>query len=74
MSKIFSLDSSVQDQKGGTTADLLKYTRQLIDALNKRPEIARATTSFDTKFPQYLVEVDAAVCKRNGVSPSDVLT
>lgn len=63
----------VQDQKGGTTADLLKYTRQLIDALNKRPEIARATTSFDTKFPQYLVEVDAAVCKRNGVSPSDVL-
>ena len=64
----------VQDQKGGTTADLLKYTRQLIDALNKRPEIARATTSFDTKFPQYLVEVDAAVCKRNGVSPSDVLS
>ena len=63
----------VQDQKGGTTADLLKYTRQLIDALNKRPEIARATTSFDTKFPQYLVEVDAAVCKRNAVSPSDVL-
>lgn len=64
----------VQDQKGGTTADLLKYTRQLIDALNKRQEIARATTSFDTKFPQYLVEVDAAVCKRNGVSPSDVLS
>lgn len=64
----------VQDQKGGTTTDLLKYTRQLIDALNKRPEIARATTSFDTKFPQYLVEVDAAVCKRNGVSPSDVLS
>lgn len=63
----------VQDQKGGTTNDLLKYTRQLIDALNKRPEIARATTSFDTKFPQYLVEVDAAICKRNGVSPSDVL-
>lgn len=64
----------VQDQKGGTTEDLLEYTRQLIDALNKRPEIARATTSFDTKFPQYLVEVDAARCKRNGVSPSDVLS
>ena len=50
----------VQDQKGGTIEDLLKYTRQMIDALNARPEIARATTSFDTKFPQYLVEVDAA--------------
>ena len=63
----------VQDQKGGTTEDLLKYTRQFLEELNKRPEIGRATTSFDTKFPQYLVEVDAARCKRNGVSPSDVL-
>ena len=64
----------VQDQKGGTTEDLLKYTRQFLEALNRRPEIGRATTSFDTKFPQYLVEVDAARCKRNGVSPSDVLS
>ena len=64
----------VQDQKGGTTEDLLKYTRQFIEALNQRPEIGRATTSFDTKFPQYLVEVDAARCKRNGVSPADVLS
>lgn len=63
----------VQDQKGGTTEELLQYTRQFIEELNKRPEIGRATTSFDTKFPQYLVEVDAARCKRNGVSPADVL-
>ena len=47
--------------------------RQMIDVFIARPEIARATTSFDTKFPQYLVEVDAARCKRNGVSPSEVL-
>lgn len=64
----------VQDQKGGTTDDLLKYTRMFIDSLSRRPEIGRATTSFDTKFPQYLVEVDAARCKRNGVSPADVLS
>ncbi len=64
----------VQDQKGGTTEDLLKYTRNFIEELNRRPEIGRATTSFDTKFPQYLVEVDAARCKRNGVSPTDVLS
>lgn len=63
----------VQDQKGGTIEDLLTVTRNMIDKLNARPEIARATTSFDTKFPQYLVEVDAALCKRNGVSPIDVL-
>ena len=28
----------VQDQKGGSIEDLLKYTRQIIDELKKRPE------------------------------------
>lgn len=64
----------VQDKKGGSVDDLLKYTNAFIDAMNKRPEISRAYTTFDTKYPQYMVEVDAALCKRNGVSPSDVLS
>ncbi len=59
----------IQDQKGGSIDDLQKYTRQMIDRLNKRPEVSRAYTTFDTKYPQYLVEVDAALCKRNKVSP-----
>lgn len=63
----------VQDQKGGKIADLQKYTNQIISELQKRPEIARATTSFDTKYPQYLVEVNAATAMRNGVDPGDVL-
>lgn len=64
----------VQDKKGGSVDDLLKYTNTFIDAVNRRPEISRAYTTFDTKYPQYMVEVDAALCKRNGVSPSDVLS
>lgn len=64
----------VQDKKGGSVDDLLKYTNAFIDAVNRRPEISRAYTTFDTKYPQYMVEVDAALCKRNGVSPSDVLS
>lgn len=64
----------VQDKKGGSIDDLLKYTNAFIDAVNRRPEISRAYTTFDTKYPQYMVEVDAALCKRNGVSPSDVLS
>lgn len=63
----------VQDQKGGSIEDLQKITYEMIDKLNRRPEISRAKTSFDMKYPQYLVEVDAIRCKRNGVSPSDVL-
>ena len=64
----------VQDKKGGSTEELLQYTRNFIDELNRRPEVSRAYTTFDTKYPQYLVEVDAALCKRNDVSPSDVLS
>ena len=63
----------VQDQKGGSIEDLESLTRQLIDGLNARPEISRATTTFNTQYPQYLIEVDAVRCKRNGISPSAVL-
>ncbi|MBO4995947.1 MAG: efflux RND transporter permease subunit [Muribaculaceae bacterium] len=64
----------VQDQKGGKIDDLHAITKRIIAELNDRPEIARATTSFDTKYPQYLVEVDAATALRNGVQPNDVLS
>jgi len=63
----------LQDQKGGKLEDLKKLADEFIIELNKRPEIQRAKTSFDTNFPMYLVEVDAVQCKRNGISPSDVL-
>lgn len=64
----------VQDKKGGKTADLYLITQEFIAALNARPEIARAYTSFNINFPQYSVDVDAAKCKRVGVSPSEVLS
>jgi hydrophobe/amphiphile efflux-1 (HAE1) family protein len=64
----------IQDQKGGRLDDLEKITQDFIIELNKRPEVSRAKTSFDSKFPMYLVEVDAAQCKRNGTSPGDVLS
>ena len=64
----------VQDQKGGNLADLEKITKTFIAELNNRPEIMRAKTSFDSSYPMYLVEVDAAMCKRNGISPSNILS
>lgn len=64
----------VQDRAGGSIETLKEHTDKFIAALNARPEVQMAYTTFDTKFPQYLVEVDAARCKRMGVSPSDVLS
>ncbi|MDE6100823.1 MAG: efflux RND transporter permease subunit, partial [Paramuribaculum sp.] len=64
----------VQDRSGKTTDDLLAVTREFIDSLNARPEISRAYTTFDTRYPQYMVEVDAVKCLQMNVAPSDVLS
>lgn len=63
----------VQDRKGGDIETLFGHVNTFIEALNKRPEIQSALTTFDTRFPQYLVEVDAVRCKQTGISPSEVL-
>lgn len=67
------LEIYVQDRKGEDIATLFEHTRAFIQGLKERPEIQSALTTFDTRFPQYLVEVDAARCKRADISPSDVL-
>lgn len=64
----------IQDRSGKTIDELLGVTRMFIDSLNRRPEISRAYTTFDTKYPQYMVEVDAVKCLQAGISPSDVLS
>ena len=71
--RINGFELHVQDKHGGTIQELLDQTNRLIAALNERPEISRAFTNFSLKYPQYRVEVDAALCKRHDVSPSDVL-
>lgn len=68
------LDIYIQDRKGGEVSTLFGHTQNFVKALGQRPEIQSALTTFDTRYPQYLVEVDAASCKRADVSPSDVLS
>ena len=72
--RINGFELHIQDKHGGTIDELFDYTNRLIAALNQRPEISRAFTNFSLKYPQYRLEVDAALCKRRGVSPSDVLS
>ena len=64
----------VQDRAGGDIATLQEHANKFIAGLNQRPEISMVYTSFDTKFPQYMVEVDAVKCQRANVSASDVLS
>ena len=63
----------VQDKQGGDLEALQAVTQQFIGALIQRPEIAMAFSSFDTRYPQYEVSIDAVKAKRAGLSPRDIL-
>jgi hydrophobe/amphiphile efflux-1 (HAE1) family protein len=63
----------VQDHEGGTTEKLMANTNNFIAALQKRPEISQAYTTYSIQYPQYVVDVDAAQCMRYGISPTSVL-
>ena len=64
----------LQDRAGGDLKDFYNVYLQFIGALNQRPEIARAYSTFNINFPQYVVDVDAAKAKRAGVSPNTILS
>ena len=63
----------LQDRKGGDIRDFYNVTQGFLAKLNQRPEVMAAFSSFEVDYVQYVVDVDAAKCKRAGVSPSDIL-
>lgn len=68
-----SLQLNLQDKTGGDMETFYKTSMQFLGALNQHPEIAMAYTSYAMNFPQITVDVDAAKCKRAGISPATVL-
>ena len=69
-----SIEMHLQDRVGGDLDAFYQNTMKFIAAANQCPEVAMAYTTFNPKFPQYEVNVDAAKCKRAGISPSEVLS
>ncbi len=68
-----SIELNMQDKTGGDKKVFYQYVMKFIAALNQRPEIAVAYTSYNMNFPQIAIDVDAAKCKRAGISPSTIL-
>ena len=68
-----SLDLNVQDMTGGDINTLYDNVMRFISALNERPEVAQAYTTFSLDFPQIALDIDAAKCKRAGLAVTDVL-
>ena len=70
-----SIELQLQDKTG--TADkalFYDYTKKFIAELSEHPEVGRCITTYERNFPQFQVEVDAAQCKRAGISPATVLS
>ena len=63
----------LQDRQGGSVSDLNAVAQKMMAELQKRPEIGMAMNSFSDNYPKFKVEVDAAQCKRAGISPQEVL-
>lgn len=65
---------NLQDRTGGDIKVFHEVAKSFLAELEKRPEIESAQTTFNPNFPEYLIDIDAAKCKRAGISPAEVLT
>lgn len=63
----------LQDQKGGTIQELSEVNNVFLAALNSRPEIKYATTSFSPNYPQYRIDLNVPAIKKSGLTVTDVL-
>jgi hydrophobic/amphiphilic exporter-1 (mainly G- bacteria), HAE1 family len=68
----FSLQ--LQDKGGHSVQQFYKVSQDFLAALNQRPEIQNAYTTFNPNFPQYLLEVDVPKIKEAGLSVSDIMS
>ena len=68
------IELNMQDKTGGDLNRFNEIVHEYMDALMRRPEIGRAQTTFNPSFPQYMLDIDAAACKKAGISPSDILS
>lgn len=62
----------LQDRSGGSMEQLAGYVRQLQAAVAERPEIARASTTFNPSSPQVRVELDREKARTLGVPVDSV--
>ncbi|KUF44500.1 efflux RND transporter permease subunit [Myroides marinus] len=64
----------LQDKTGGDYKKFEEVIGGFLGALNERPEIMYATSSFNTNFPQFEVSVNVAKAKEANVSVTEILT
>ena len=68
------IELNMQDKTGGNLDRFFDISKEYMAALTARPEIKSAQSTFNPNFPQYEIDIDAAACKKAGISPKDILS
>ena len=68
------IELNMQDKTGGSLDHFFEVVNNYRTALEARPEINSARTTFNPNFPQYQLDIDVVACKKAGISPSDILS
>ena len=63
----------IQDRNDGELETFKNVVNAFVEQLSQRPEIMMVYSPFETNYPQYTVEVDAAKCEQAGISPAEIL-
>ncbi|HLV41934.1 MAG TPA: efflux RND transporter permease subunit, partial [Brumimicrobium sp.] len=63
----------LQDQLGGSYVDFEKVAHDFIEKLKEDKSVSTAFTSFNAKFPQYILDIDYIKAKTLGVSVKDLM-
>ncbi|HLN55244.1 MAG TPA: efflux RND transporter permease subunit [Bacteroidales bacterium] len=64
----------LQNVEGHTIDEFNKVAQDFLGALNQRPEILSAYTTFNPNFPQYLLTVNVPKVKQSGLTVSAIMS
>ena len=57
----------------GTLEELQKTADDFVEELNKRPEIANAFTTFNARFPQFMLHIDGDKAAQKGITAENAM-
>ncbi len=62
------------DKTGGSLENLQKVADVFVEELNKRPEIVNAFTTFNARFPQFVLHIDGDKAAQKGVTAENAMS
>ena len=62
------------NKSGADVTEINQTAQQFMAALNARPEVKYAQTSFNTNYPQYQMDINVERAMQSGISVSEILS